>query len=268
LNLGENLGNSFDYAKKLFTDAGRLIILIILDIIPIVNLIVSGYAARVVRETPGVDAPPKLEKYGELFVDGLKILVAALVYMIIPLALIFAGVGSFFASMFMFQGEAAGPGMVLGGTGVALLLIGVVLAFFILLIAGIGIAHMIKTGKFGKAFAFGEILGIIRKIGWGKYIGWAVVTFIIAAVVGGVAGAIPFIGWLISAIIGPALTVFVFRSLGLMYHEGAPAEFTGPTMPPAGGVPAAGGGEKFCINCGAKLPANAGFCGACGAKQT
>lgn len=42
MNLTENLGNSFSYAKKLLSDGGRLIILIILDIIPIVNWIVLG----------------------------------------------------------------------------------------------------------------------------------------------------------------------------------------------------------------------------------
>ena len=31
MNLSENFSNSFDYVKKLFSDIGRLIILIILD---------------------------------------------------------------------------------------------------------------------------------------------------------------------------------------------------------------------------------------------
>jgi len=70
LDLAENLSNSFEYAKKLFTDFGRLIILIVLDLIPLVNWIVTGYAAKVLRESPGGDAPPKLEKYGDMFVDG------------------------------------------------------------------------------------------------------------------------------------------------------------------------------------------------------
>lgn len=267
MNLNENLGNSFQYAKKLFTDGGRLIILIILDVLPIVNLVVLGYAARVVRETPAGEAPPKLEKYGDLFIDGLKIAVAAFIYMIVPLVLIFAGGASFFTSVFMFSGQA-GTGMMLEGTGAALLLLGIILAFFFLLIGSIGLAHLIKTGKFGKAFAFSEILGIIRKIGWGKYVGWAVVTFIITAVVVGIASAIPYVGWLISAIIGPALTVFIFRSLGFMYNDGAPAEYASSSMPAPSVTPSLVGAEKFCITCGAKLPANATFCGACGAKQT
>lgn len=95
MDLAENLSNSFEYARKLFSDIGRVIILIVLDLIPLVNWVVVGYAARVLKESPGADAPPKLEKYGELFVGGAKIFFASLIYMIIPLLLIVAGVGSF-----------------------------------------------------------------------------------------------------------------------------------------------------------------------------
>ena len=52
MDLGQNINLSIDYARKLFTDLGRLVILIILDIIPIINLIVAGYMAKVIRETP------------------------------------------------------------------------------------------------------------------------------------------------------------------------------------------------------------------------
>ena len=47
MDLPDNLSNSYEYAKKLFSDFGRLVILIILDLIPLVNWIVVGYAARV-----------------------------------------------------------------------------------------------------------------------------------------------------------------------------------------------------------------------------
>ena len=228
MDLAENLSNSFEYARKLFGDIGRVIILIVLDLIPLVNWIVVGYAARVLRESPGSNTPPKLEKYGDLFVDGAKVFFASFVYMLIPLLLIGAGVGSFVAAMvaaggpdFFLRRFTPGAMFLFGGTGLILVLIGVVVAFFMLMILAGGIAHMIKTGKFGKAFAFGEILGVLGKIGWGRYLAWVILVAVIAAIVGAVAGAIPYVGWLISAIIGPALIVFFFRSLGLLYSEGA-----------------------------------------------
>jgi len=302
LNLSENLGNSFDYAKKMFSDLGRLLILIVLDVIPIVQWIVLGYSARVLRESPGSNEPPKLEKYGEMFVDGAKIFFASLIYMIIPLILIFAGVASFGMSFLAMGGTfgsnfTGNPASVaFTGTGLALVLIGLILAFFLLLLLGVGLAHMVKTGKFGKAFAFGEILDIARGIGWAKYLGWAILIVIIAAVVGGIAGAIPLVGWLISLIISPILSIFIFRSLGLLYNEGAPPELRTQAMPPVtAGMACASCGaplrpdqkfcgscgapvppppptptaeSKFCTNCGAKIPATAPFCGSCGAKQT
>ena len=228
MDLAQNLSSSFEYARKLFTDVGKLIILIVLDLIPFVNWIVVGYAARVLKESPGTDAPPKLEEYGNLFVDGAKIFFASLIYMLIPLLLIGAGVGSFVAAMlaaggpdFVVRGFTPGAMFLLGGTGLVLVLVGVVVAFFMLIILAAGVAHMIKTGKFGKAFAFGEIFGVLGKIGWGRYLAWVILVAIIAVIVGALVGAIPYVGWLISAIIGPALIVFFFRSLGILYSEGA-----------------------------------------------
>ena len=226
MDLSDNLNNSFAFARKLFSDFGRLVILIVLDLIPIVNLIVTGYASRVLKESPGADSPPKLENYGDLLVDGLKIAVVSIIYMLIPIILIVAGVGSFFAAMvtgggpnFMWGGFTPAYMGLLGGTGIVLVLIGLLVAFVMLILLAAGIAHMIKTGKFGKAFAFGEILNVIGKIGWGKYIAWLILIVILAAIVGAIAGAIPYVGWIIAAIIGPALAVFYFRSLGLLYSE-------------------------------------------------
>jgi hypothetical protein len=229
LDLSGNLSNSFEYSKKLFSDFGRLLILIVLDLIPIVNWIVVGYAARVLKESPGGDAPPKLEDYGKLLVDGAKIFFASFIYMLVPIIIIGAGIWSFIASMmvwggprFLMEEELYGQvpmGGLLSGTGIALLGIGALVAFVMLILLAAGIAHMIKTGKFSKAFAFGEILAMIKKIGWGKYLAWIVLVAVIAFIIGAITGAIPYVGWLISVIIGPVVMVFFFRSLGLLYSE-------------------------------------------------
>ena len=223
MDLAKNLSGSFEFAKKLFSDFGRLVILIILDLIPLVNFIVVGYAARVLRESPGVDAPPKLEKYGELFVNGLKIFFATLIYMMLPLIFIAAGVGSFVGSIMMagssnFMRGRSGE-LLMSGTGVVLALIGVILAFVMLILHSAGIAHMIKTGKFSKAFAFSEILNVIGKVGWSKYIAWIILVAIIYAIIG-LVSSIPIVGWLISLIVAPVLATFIYRSLGLLYADG------------------------------------------------
>ena len=290
MNLSENFSNSFSYAKKLLIDGGRLIILIILDLIPIVNWIVVGYAAQVLQEAPSSEAPPRLENYGKLFVDGAKVSVAMLIYMIVPLGLIFAGAGSLFAGSVL--GELS-AGLVLGGLGVILFFAGILFAFVFLILLGVGIAHMVKTGKFGKAFAFGEILRIIRGIGWGKYLGWAVLTVVVVFVIGWLTGRVPYVGWLLSAIISPFLSVFIFRSLGDLYNDGVPPDLKSantsavgtvgitcsscstPMQPhhkfcPACGspAPAVEGETKYCISCGGRMESGAVICGSCGAKQS
>ena len=222
MDLAENLSNSFQYAKKLFSDFGRLIILIILDIIPFVSWVVVGYSARVLRESPENDAPPKLENYGELFVDGAKVVCVSLIYMLIPLILIGAGIGSFLFGTFM-RGDLAGGfalrGLMIDAVGVALVLIGCILAFVMWILLSAGIAHMIKTSKFSKAFAFGEILSMIGKVGWGRYLAWIILVALISILLGTLY-SVPVVGWIIFAIMGPALFVFVFRSLGILYTEG------------------------------------------------
>jgi len=295
VNLGDNFSDSFEYTKKLLKDAGRIVILIVLSIIPIVEWIVLGYMARVLKESPGTGTPPKLENYGQLFVDGAKIFFATLVYLLVPTILVIVGAWGTFAG---FQSSMVAPAILVGGTGLIFLLIGVILAILLSIVLGVGLAHMIKTGKFGNAFAFGEIFGIIRGIGWVKYLGWIVITAIISIVLVAITSAIPIAGGIIAAIVHPFVYVFIFRSLGLLYNDGAPAGLkvqapvvmgTGlscascgtalqpeqkfcpncgaaaPSPPPP---PQTATGTKFCISCGAKIPSTAIFCGSCGAKQT
>ena len=216
----------------------------ILNIIPVVNLIVTGYGARIIKTTPEVNELPKLERYGDMFIDGLKIAVAGLVYMIIPgilmvLAAILMGlgVGSVFSGMIgTMPGSVTIPtagASALTGLGALLLLVGLVLAFVVAIFFAMGIAHMLRTDNFGKVFAFGEIRQIIDRIGWGRYIGWLLVLFLIAVVLGAITGRIPFpFGTIISWILGPFLVAFYFRSVGTMYSAGAPTAPASETPPP------------------------------------
>ena len=149
---------------------------------------------------------------------------------------------------------------------IILIIVGIVVAFFIAIIAAMGIVHMIRLESFGKAFAFGEILRIIGKIGWAKYIGWIVVMFIIGMVVGGL-GAIPYVGWLISLIVSPVYGVFAARSASLIYSGSAP-ETQYPPPPPTAPAPVsiAGSSPIYCKFCGAPLTTGAAYCQNCGQK--
>lgn len=263
MDLGENLGNSLEYAKKMARDAGRWILLIVLGIIPIVNWIVIGYWAKAVKETPASDEPPRLEGYGSMWVQGLKIIIAGAIYMIIPIALIAIGIAMIFPRRMLMQGRMTGltPWQFLSGLALLMFIAAIVASFLIAIIAVMGIVHMIKQDKFTKAFAVGEILDIIGKIGWGSYILWLIVIFVISMIYGFI-GGIPYIGWLITLIVSPLFLVFTARSAALTYEaagEAAPISEKPVEIPTED--------YKFCIECGARIPVPAEYCPKCGAKQ-
>ena len=254
LDVGAITNQAIEYAKKLFADLGKLVMLVVFGMIPVVNWITAGYMAKVIKETPNSDSLPKLEEYGALLIEGLKISIAAGAYMLAPAILIALGAFSLFAP------SPFGPGIFpvrfLGaGLGTVLFIIGIVLAFLVAIVLSMAIVHMVKTGSFGKAFAISEILSVIKKIGWGSYIVWLVVIVVCSFVVG-LLTAIPVVGWIISLIISPVFGVFSSRSAALVY-----------TSAEAPSVSTVSAGKKFCMSCGRELPEDSKFCGSCGKPQ-
>ena len=219
MKLDENLSKAINYTTMLFSDLGRLLILIVLDIIPIVNFVVMGYIGNVIKQPKDSEELPPLEKYFDLWVQGLKIAVASFVFMIIPMLLIgpFAVLVALSWLEFSFLSSV---GWVLA---IPLMLIGVLLAFFFGILLSMAIVNMLKKDSFGEVFAFGKILDIIGKVGWGTYILWLLVIFVCSAVVA-IIGGIPVVGWFLSLILAPVFGVFVGRSASLVYMEGTESE--------------------------------------------
>ena len=212
----DNLSQSFNYAIKLTRNVGNLIILVILNLIPIVNFIIIGYAARILREGP--EEPPVLDRFGDAFIEGLKVIVVAIIYFIIP-ALI-AGIVVGLAVIGFLTSPHAVPTMFTPWyilthvwAGIAFV---TVIAFLFSIIATMGIIHMIVTKSFSKAFSFSEILKLIEKVGWGRYLLWLVVMFVIGLIISSL-GNIPWIGWIISSAAGVFYLVFFARSAYLIY---------------------------------------------------
>jgi hypothetical protein len=215
LKLNVNLTESIDYAKLLFADFGKLVLLIILDIIPIVNFVIVGYLGNVLKEPKDSKQLPILENYFDLWIQGLEITVVAIIFMIIPITLaapfIFLLVLSWIYIPFLLS-----IGWILA---LLLLLVGILLAFFLSILLSIAIVNMIKKDSFSAAFAFGDIMVIIQRIGWGSYLEWLAVIFVCSIIVVAI-GSIPVIGWLISLAIAPIFGVFLARSVSLINLDG------------------------------------------------
>jgi hypothetical protein len=210
VDLSDNLNRSASFVGKLFSDAGNLLILIVLGIIPIVNLIVTGYFARIVRENP--EEPPKLSDYGKLFIDGLLVAIATIIYMIVPIIILGVGIAFSIGGYAFYSPMSLLSSLLSSG----LLIVGVILAFIFAIFGVIAIGNMIRTGNFSKIFAFRENWQLIQRIGLGNYILWLVVMFVIGLIAATVGSAIH---WVVGSILWTLLWVFYGKSLALMMNE-------------------------------------------------
>ena len=82
MNIKGNISDSLKYPIKNWI---KIIILGIILIIPIVNLIGLGYYLRILKSTiMGLDELPDFKSVGELFIDGIKLLIVGIIYTIVP----------------------------------------------------------------------------------------------------------------------------------------------------------------------------------------
>jgi len=269
VKLADSLTFAFDYTRGIFSKGWDIIILTIISIIPILNLMTAGYAGRVIKDGNASKQPPAVRGYWGMFVDGLKVLVAGLLWSIpvilvalavfaaalLPLLGAISAQGfenynwTAIAGMFQHVNGTAGNWTHIGsmireglGTPGMRALVGLIPATLVVVAVAIvpwffaitGIVHMFKTGSFTKAFAVGEIYHLIGRIGILRYLGWIAVAIVLGAIIG-VFDAIPVIGWLISAFLSLLLLIFMARSIGLIYDDvtGIPTAQTGTNQPEA-----------------------------------
>lgn len=182
MEIGEIVSDSVKYPTSDWT---KIIILAVILLIPIVNFIGMGYVLRIIKGTlAGLDDLPDFDEIGELFIDGLKILVVGIVYAI-PIWIIAAIIGFILSMLFGATTSAttyysADATAMIGGM-IASYAVIIIVALIVGLIEIIGIANMAYyDGDLGAAFRFSDILNYIATIGWGKYI----ITYVIIALIG------------------------------------------------------------------------------------
>lgn len=219
MDLNEILSESWNFMMKLTEDVGNMIILFVLNLIPIVNLIVWGYGARIVRRGDSLSKPPKIENYVAAFIDGLKIVIVGLLYLLIPLiifmgsfALVSGGWRALFSPMAFIN-------LMLSGIGIVGVAFSVILGFLFLIIGAMGIIYMVKSNDLSRAFAVSEILDLIEETGWSKYLGWLIIMFILGVVIVIIGNVIPVSGarWIILSLFGVFYITLLARSAHHIY---------------------------------------------------
>jgi len=203
LRISENLTISFGFAKDgLVGHWLRWIILIVVTAIPILDFITLGYLVKIFK---GGNVAPELEGYLGMFVDGIKLAIIALAYLIIPIVLIVAGI--------IFAGGVS------AATGLILILIGIVLALILGFVGPIGAIRFAKTERMREGVNFKAIFATIKEIGWGhyilSYIVLVIVLSIVAVIIGiligileGIFTNVLWLGWLIPMIVMPVFLLW------------------------------------------------------------
>ncbi|MBR4447165.1 DUF4013 domain-containing protein [Methanobrevibacter sp.] len=202
--------------------------------------LITGYNYRVINTAVhgiinGRDSLPEFDDLVSMFVDGIKVVIVEIAYLIVPMIifLVFALISS----------------QLTGAASSGLMIIGCLITFIVVvaacLMSQMALCHMAyNDGAFSKAFALSEIKKAIDEIGWfeciATYLGLIIITLVISIVVtaiigliftafgisGAALGADPsgvfVLGAFINSavamfIVGPYLSIFNARSIGLLY---------------------------------------------------
>lgn len=232
--------DALEYSAKDWKTLVILGVICIFSFLFLPAFLIVGYNYRVINIAVrgiinGRDPLPDFSDLIEMFIDGVKVVIVQIAYLLVPfiIFMIFAGIA----------------GSLNGVASSSLMLIGCLITFVIFVVAelmiNMGICHMAyNEGAFSKAFALNEIKEVIDEIGWFEciitYVGLIIITMVIGFVVsaliviiftafgisGAVLGADPsgifvlgvFINSAVSMfIVGPYLSIFNSRSIGLLY---------------------------------------------------
>lgn len=206
----------------LYLDENVLIITIGGILALVVLLTLSGYQLRTIKESiEGHQEPPEFNNWAEMFINGFKLGLTELIYMILPILFIFAGLIPIVESMV----NQSIPNF---GTGnLVLLLIGMVLFIIYAFLSPIIQSNLAYKG-FKSAFNIPDILGRISTYGKGKYFLVILLMMMIVLAIA-VLGAIielalnmiiPLVGQFITILFfTPFIILFRSRAVALVYRE-------------------------------------------------
>ncbi len=221
MGISQMIGDSFGYAKDgLAGKWGKWILLIISCII---FPLIMGYVMRIYR---GVTPSPELDKWGGMFIDGIKLFIVELIYaipvIIIGVVLLFSTIMAVAAAM---ATPPINPNAVMGLI-VADIFVFIIFALVLIIIGIINataVVRFARTDSFGEAFNFGAIFSHIGRIGLVSYILALIAMGIVVGIIELVCELIPIIGIIILVIIMPLLVMFQARYLSLLYDRAGPA---------------------------------------------
>ncbi|NMB78440.1 MAG: DUF4013 domain-containing protein, partial [Methanomicrobiales archaeon] len=167
------------------------------------NFLISGY---IVRLLGGGREPPEFENWPLLVLDGIKVQTIILVWVVLPILLAF---GEY---EILVRGLQAAPAFL--AVLVIMALIQILLVFFAVKYAIIGIIRFSRSGSVREAFHLPAIKDTFDRIGIvNYYLGLGVITlvFLVFSFLFNLLALIPVAGPLFPLLLGPWLNVFCIR---------------------------------------------------------
>jgi hypothetical protein len=228
-----------------------ILVVISIFIGAIAGFLINGYLFKILKTSlDGDNILPEFNVWKNILIDGIKVFITFLVYIILPPLIVFFILVLFFGD---FTSSGLSLSEIIGGlfvnplslivTGILeiieiLLIISfnllnqymvIVLLEFILILPLflVGIANMAYEGEFKDAFRLDEIFDIIKDIGWINLLKWYITSgliFSIVVIIGILVsilfsnnGSINIISFLFALILLPYSQMFYIRALALYY---------------------------------------------------
>jgi hypothetical protein len=217
---GKIIEDSFGYAKEGLVGKWDKWMLLIFSC-----LIFPFYWGYILRIYRGANPSPRLDNWGNMFVDGIRLLLIGIIYAIPVLILCFL----LFESEDMIRSSvnpATIGGLILAVLGGAIILIIVaILTWLIVMTAGVRFA---RRDSMSEAFNFRAIFTHIGKIGWMTYIIAllmlliALINIVIICLV--INMVIPYLGIILFLLLLPFLSLFSPRYITLLYESAGDTE--------------------------------------------
>lgn len=238
MDIGDVISDSIRYPSTNWKNVIVLGLLFMFSFLIVPVFLLYGYVFRVIKASlAGIEGLPDFEEWGEMLVDGIKMFLVHIIYMLPAMILVIYSI--FTVSMALYSFSYLNPTTALNPTiiysligGSAALGIGCALIYSLIIypIMSVGIGNMaFYNGDLGSAFKIGDILSTISKIGWVDMIIWyvAIVIVIIITFVGvTIISMIPLLGWLlITLIVYPYLYLFLGRAVAWLYASAFTEEY-------------------------------------------
>lgn len=207
-------GGTFHWDLVPWTESAVLVIAGLLLI-----FLVFGYVVRVYR---GAAQPPVFSAWGSLFVDGIKLAVISILWLLPAVFILFGAL----IAIALGGTATVTPGSSFVIAGILLLVLGIVVFVISMLCSAIGCVRFARMGSIREGLRFSAITGTIQTIGWGNYIFALVICAVLLLVYNLVVillSLVPVAGVVIGLVLYPVAQVFFARYITLIYDSGIPA---------------------------------------------